>query len=348
MTEQKRKLAIPVPTSDDETTPPANPSTVSVDSRGQAFVPEPTSGAAAAPPHTDESAADFTPSATSATGTHLADSVHSAPTRQSVAPEGKPPASPASSASPQEVARSEPTRPPVEPTKPPVGDKIRPTPQQSQDDAGKIVEKLVGVGLGVLESVLKRKKEQSAARTRMAALLQAQETQRAQLAREQEERRQKAAMDAATKAMAEAAAHARRVTDDLQRRNATAQIQRGWLEHGVVVGGVRGINIHLAFTITGMQGTEGMVAAFLQYADGAPVRNKNDKFGTKDGQVAVWTSITPRFPTAHYADLSLFMPNDEFHLSVRRVNLRWLVRVLTAPTGRALAELWLPCVWSEG
>lgn len=349
MAEQKHKLAIPIPSADDGselsltvTTSNSNAATASVHQAPKPLADLPKAGTPAmeSPAIPQPSVVSVRAKAPDPAQAKVASSQdHVPPSAQAEAPADQ--ATPAT-----ETAKSWFTRPLSLIS--PLSQKSTDATPPPADNTGKIVEKLVDVGIGALGAFLKRRQEQEAAQARIEAQRQENERRRAEVARHEQEQKQKAAADAVLKAMAESAAHSRRATDDLQRRNATARIQRGWLEHRVVEGGIRGIKIHLQFTITGMQGTQGMVAAFLQYADGAPVKNKNDKFGTKDGQVAVWTTLTPGFPISNYENITLFIPSEEFHLSVRRIELRWLVRVLTAPGGRNLAEIMLPCVWTEG
>jgi hypothetical protein len=44
------------------------------------------------------------------------------------------------------------------------------------------------------------------------------------------------------------------------------------------------------------------------------LKDKNQKFFSTDGDVAVYKNIKPGSDVAYYDDLQVFMPNDEFDL----------------------------------
>jgi hypothetical protein len=95
-----------------------------------------------------------------------------------------------------------------------------------------------------------------------------------------------------------------------------ATFEKMWVDHNVVEGGVKGMVIHYKFVTYGMKDVEAYVATYFDYNDGVggPLKDKNQKYHTSGGNVAVFKNIFPGYDTAWYDDLRVFMPYEEFDL----------------------------------
>ena len=60
-------------------------------------------------------------------------------------------------------------------------------------------------------------------------------------------------------------------------------------------------------------------------SSGSVLRDKNNKFASSTGDVALYKSIKPAYNPAIYEDLQLFMPYDELDLDPGDYNLRWML-----------------------
>lgn len=85
-----------------------------------------------------------------------------------------------------------------------------------------------------------------------------------------------------------------------------------WLDHGVVQDAQRGIEIHVAFTLSGWAGRDATVFARFFYDDlaGAPVVNPAApaQYHDASGAVQAWAPIQPSEDRAEYTNLRLFLP----------------------------------------
>jgi hypothetical protein len=96
-----------------------------------------------------------------------------------------------------------------------------------------------------------------------------------------------------------------------------ATFEKLWVDHNVTdVNGVKGMTIHFKFVTYDMKDVEGYVAVFFDHNDaiGGPLKDKNKKYHSSGGNVAVYKSVYPGYETANYDDLQVFMPYDEFDL----------------------------------
>lgn len=94
----------------------------------------------------------------------------------------------------------------------------------------------------------------------------------------------------------------------------SAVVKRVWLEHHVYQDGVKGMKIHVHFTVQGMQGEGGKCIAYFEYPKGSGLRDINGKYATTDGHVCCSKTFTPSYSNSEYSDFSLFIPVSELHL----------------------------------
>lgn len=89
-----------------------------------------------------------------------------------------------------------------------------------------------------------------------------------------------------------------------------------WVDYGVKEEGELGMKIHLRFSAYNMKEMDAYVAIYFEYNDDLAgfLKDKNKKFQSSEGDVAVYKSIKPAYDPAVYKDLQLFMPYSELDL----------------------------------
>lgn len=86
-----------------------------------------------------------------------------------------------------------------------------------------------------------------------------------------------------------------------------------WINYNVKEEGELGMKIHLKFTVYEMKDKDAYVAIYFTYDDemAGILKDKNNKFVSTAGDVALYKSIKPGYDPAVYDDLVLFMPYSE-------------------------------------
>ena len=115
------------------------------------------------------------------------------------------------------------------------------------------------------------------------------------------------------------------------------QFQRLWLEHGVTENGVKGMRVHVKFTIDNMKGKTCKAIAYFDSPKGTGVKDQNGKYCTTGGAVCTTKSFTPGYNDALYEDLSLFIPNEELHMKAGD-NTYYTRVFIQAPDGSMIAN----------
>ncbi len=95
-----------------------------------------------------------------------------------------------------------------------------------------------------------------------------------------------------------------------------ATFQKLWIDYDVFENGIKGMRIHAKFTAYDLINTDAYLAIYFKYDDelGAYLKDKNGKFVSTDGYVAVYKSIKPLYNPAVFEDLPVFMPYSEIDL----------------------------------
>jgi hypothetical protein len=93
----------------------------------------------------------------------------------------------------------------------------------------------------------------------------------------------------------------------------SAKFDSIWVDYDIKEDGVLGMKIHLKFTAYGMKDMDAFVAIYYTYNDemAGVLKDKNNKFVSSSGDVALYKSIKPAYDPAVYDDLTLFMPYSE-------------------------------------
>jgi hypothetical protein len=102
----------------------------------------------------------------------------------------------------------------------------------------------------------------------------------------------------------------------------SAKFDRIWVDYDVAEDGQDGMRIHLKFTTYGMKELDSAVRINFQTNDGKPLKDKNQRFYTTSGNVALFTELKPGYPTTVYNDLQMFMPYEELDLEQGNYSLK--------------------------
>jgi len=103
-----------------------------------------------------------------------------------------------------------------------------------------------------------------------------------------------------------------------------------WVDYDITENSTRGMRIHLQFSTYGMKDMDAYVAIYFEYNDDLAgfLKDKNQKFTSTEGDVAVYKSIKPAYDPAVYKDLQLFMPYEELDLEPGMYDLTMDIKII--------------------
>lgn len=127
---------------------------------------------------------------------------------------------------------------------------------------------------------------------------------------------------------------------DSKKAEPRATFEKLWIDYDVYENGVKGMKIHVKFTAYDMMNVDSYLAIYFQYDDELEgwLMDKNDKFNSTDGYVAVYRSMKPQYNPAVFNDLDVFMPYDELDLDPGMYDLAMDVKLIYK-AGGAISEL---------
>jgi|GEM_PF-3579106 len=105
--------------------------------------------------------------------------------------------------------------------------------------------------------------------------------------------------------------------------NITGKIENVWVEHNVFQNGLKGMKIHVKFSVYGMLNKQGTCIAWFFYSNGTAVKDTNGIYKSSDGQVSVGEKYKPSYDNAICNDFLMFMPYNELHLNRGSYNLKF-------------------------
>jgi hypothetical protein len=88
---------------------------------------------------------------------------------------------------------------------------------------------------------------------------------------------------------------------------------RMWIDHNVTQGGLRGMRVHTNMTVYNLLNKASSLAVAVAKRDKTKVLGKTAKFKSKNGQLTVYQRFTPKYPAAHFKDIKVFIPYNEFN-----------------------------------
>lgn len=78
--------------------------------------------------------------------------------------------------------------------------------------------------------------------------------------------------------------------------------------------GEKGISVCVNFNTYNMNGKPGCVSCYFYDSNGNALVDKNNRYNTTNGKVAVSKDINPRYDNARYTDFEIMLPGSELHL----------------------------------
>lgn len=101
-----------------------------------------------------------------------------------------------------------------------------------------------------------------------------------------------------------------------------------------------GMLLHLRFTVQSMKEIESTVAVYFAYNDyhRGWLKDTNQKYYSRAGEVAVYRNIKPAYDTAFYEDFQIFMPYNELDLWPGNYDLLMDVKLIK-PEGGVISKL---------
>ncbi len=95
-----------------------------------------------------------------------------------------------------------------------------------------------------------------------------------------------------------------------------ASFDKMWVDYDVMNNGEKGMLLHLKFTAYEMKDMDAMAAVYFLYnnAKGGLLMDKNKKYNSAAGEVAVYKEVKPAYDPAVYDDLQIFVPYNELDL----------------------------------
>ena len=115
---------------------------------------------------------------------------------------------------------------------------------------------------------------------------------------------------------------------ELEALKPVGDIEQVWVDHNVFEGDLKGMIIHVRFSVKNYWGTQCSVNAYFYHESGERLNGFNDDYNI-DGQVAMKKDFVPTYKDYTFNDFKLFMPYRELHLSTGRYNLKFDIHLLT-------------------
>jgi len=96
----------------------------------------------------------------------------------------------------------------------------------------------------------------------------------------------------------------------------SATFDKMWVDYDITEDGLKGMRIHVKFTAYDMLNMDAYMAIYFAYdgENGVSLNDKNQKYYSTSGDVAVYKSIKPLYNPAVFDDLQVFMPYSELDL----------------------------------
>lgn len=109
-----------------------------------------------------------------------------------------------------------------------------------------------------------------------------------------------------------------------------ATFEKMWVDYDVTEAGEKGMMLHVKFTAYDMLNLDAFLAVYFEFDDekGGWLKDKNQKFNSSDGFVAVYKNIKPLYNPAVFNDLSVFMPYAELDLDPGNYDLSMDVKLI--------------------
>lgn len=126
-----------------------------------------------------------------------------------------------------------------------------------------------------------------------------------------------------------------------------ATFDRMWVDYNIKQANQDGMRVHLKFTVNNLKAADCQIRIRFYYDNDSPLKDKNQKYYTTQGNVALFFDLKPGYNAAVYDDLAIFMPYDELDLSFGEYNLKMDVDLIYKD-GEEITHLnWYPFTYSK-
>ena len=109
-----------------------------------------------------------------------------------------------------------------------------------------------------------------------------------------------------------------------------ATFEKIWVDYDITEDDQKGMRIHIKFTAYDMMNMDSYLAIYFLYNSekGGTLRDKNQKFNSTAGDVALYKSLKPQYNPAVFDDLQVFMPYSELDLEPGNYDLAMDVKII--------------------
>jgi hypothetical protein len=117
------------------------------------------------------------------------------------------------------------------------------------------------------------------------------------------------------------------------RSKPTAKFDRMWIDYDVTQNGKKGMMVHTKFTIDNLLNQTVTLALGIEKETGTKVfARTTSKYRSKTGQLAFYKTFTPKYNSAKFNDVKIFVPYAEIPLPVGKHKLRFHADILQTGT----------------
>ena len=99
--------------------------------------------------------------------------------------------------------------------------------------------------------------------------------------------------------------------------NASATIQKVWVDHNVYENGNKGMRIHIKMNVYNLRSKQGRAVAYFYTSSGTALVDRNNQYNTNTGKVCCPGNLNPGYDNTLYEDFTVFMPYYELHISTK-------------------------------
>ena len=124
---------------------------------------------------------------------------------------------------------------------------------------------------------------------------------------------------------------------------------RMWVDYNIKEAGQDGMRLHVKFTAHNLKASECQLRIRFFYDDEeTQLKDKNKRYYTVGGDVALFRDVKPGYNPAEYDDFQLFMPYDELDLAYGEYNLKMDVDLIYKADGEVIQHMtWYPFTYSK-
>ncbi|TAE57006.1 MAG: hypothetical protein EAZ87_17160 [Nostocales cyanobacterium] len=106
-------------------------------------------------------------------------------------------------------------------------------------------------------------------------------------------------------------------------QNAKGKFDKVWVDHNTSQDNKQGMMIHAKFSAKNLKDVPCRMAVYFYFDSGEKLKDFNNSYRAKDGQVSSGANFKPGYDNSTYHDLELFMPYDELHMVSGKHSLKF-------------------------